>query len=482
MSRRSNVDRLSIGALIAVLILLTAWLAHPGAVEGEIDSPSITAEPESAHVIFGRAPIRDRARSPSALDSPTPIPVPEPVAWSVVVRNLSDGTALAGFALECAGGPTGTQQCSCDELGRLEVAPETLARLRPVDGAWTLANVELGESEHELWVYRSGSVSGTVEFEAGTDEKTRSAVRVDWIWIDSRPPDGLTERGRELWTAGWPRSHVRAANSSVTEADAQGSFRISVPMVHGIGVRAMTTGARVGLATPAWDERSQSARVVLAVQRAPSVTGRVVDGEGEPLNDAQILVIVRKDEFASDHDFARTAAAASGGVTSITFPDAAVVSTYHVWTRTNSDGRFATAVPVSGTAVVIVYAKGHRPVDHRLCTGDRDEIELVAASVEPTSSVVEYRGLPLTSGVIAASDLSYPVEQPNSGWLPIDASGRVDTTWMVEGRLYAINVRSSSVPPSKRGVIRWTGQRRLELDDLTMDGFELTRERAELNR
>jgi hypothetical protein len=253
-------------------------------------------------------------------------------------------------------------------------------------------------------------------------------------------------------------------------------------MVHGVSVRAMAVGTRAALATPVWDEGTQTAAVVLTLLRAPPVNGRVVSSEGKPLAGAQVLVIVRKDEHESSHDFARTAAAAAGWVVSITFSDGAVVSTLHVRARTDDEGRFSFSVPVSGNALVITYPKGHRPTDFRFNSDVEDEIELIATPVASTSAVIEYRGVPLTGGFIVAADLSYPVEQPNFGWLTIDASGRIDTTWMVEGRLYAIVVKSSKVPPSKRGVLRWAGQSRLELDELTMDGFELTRERATIVR
>jgi hypothetical protein len=36
-------------------------------------------------------------------------------------------------------------------------------------------------------------------------------------------------------------------------ADGNGAFRIDVPMVHGVSVRAMAVGTRAALATPVWD-------------------------------------------------------------------------------------------------------------------------------------------------------------------------------------------------------------------------------------
>jgi len=427
---------------IAVFVVLTAVVAGLALLGGgQQRSNSRRDAPDEVAVEAG---------VPAAVSEDSKAPAKTRV---VQIRDLADGRPVGNVRVR-----VGSSEVPADEDGWVRVpaaeGPEPVFSL--ASGNWT----SLARADNDpmktgvLWVHGWLHVRGTVRGRGDPGALDFGKVRIGVLL------DGL-RRTQRLPDANFLR-RVLSPHRFKPGLSTQGTFELRTPRISSVTVTASASGWRPAHATVDVSRRIERADVELFLEPAFRIRGILRSSEGIPLVGVRVSVhsIVRAtpDEIKSGN---LALLQPRGGFTgSVDLITGRAVAEFESGGWSGKDGRFDIPVTVNGEALLLVFARGHRPVERDLGSlqGDHD-LDLTATRIHESSHLrFEANDKPVvtTRGLIADLSMKSGDMQPGR-YFTTDKKGRIVTDWLTKGRRYYFDVAGHS------GHVIWNGQRTIDL-------------------
>lgn len=470
--RRSHAAAASALALLSALVLVRS-LWYGGASDTVVPSIEGAGLPPSP-----AAEARDRrpglaGQGPEPTDA-APLPAREAM---VVLRDVFDEQTLEGLSLVVATVDGSSRQLRpSDPAGRVAApVPLSLEGLSVDPPSWRVAGWQEAPAAGlaaVLWLCSHGVVRVHVASDPPLDAEQVAAVRVELVRGDARGAtldDFLLPPTGSLWLS---RSRLDDRFPCKREPPDGLVHSARVPRQRWMVATALLDGFRCEPAPIEWGAaRARSgddaAEVFLRLSPAPVLSGVVRRADGSAVVGArvrvQVLSIVPRDQMDWAVHASRPAAKtyARRGDSAYT--------TLVMGDKTDAQGRYRIQLPADGEVLLAVHAAG--------CTPYRDVLGRVAAStardVELVPSgrgrvLVTRAGKPVGAGTAFLTDLTDEVRQVLIE-CPVAADGTVAGDWLVPGRSYDVRVRTPGSAGPGGGLVRWSGERQLELEGLRSD-------------
>ncbi len=471
--RRKTLSRV-LGLLVLASFVVLLWpgspfrkAGPPAPPEGDAEGLHLPGSPDSEE--RGAVPPRGNRRV------------------ALAVRNLADGGLLPGvrFVLLRAGrkgSPTASDEVVSDASGRISFRPEGVTALRP-ESPWFLpahSDLESLRASGDIWLYRMVEVVGEVTFEGEFRGIDPAEIDLD-AFMFPETDDPALPVPPDPWNAVWLATRRLDRRTRLPHPDEEGRFRVKVPAVKGLTMRASRRGmkpAQAPVDIPADPETP--AHVRLRLREPPyRIHGFVRDAAGRPVNDIEIEVCIIRDIPISEvlspklHE-------AGHAYTACGRRDGTAYVNYHIWATSGgrggrglNDGEFRLAANISGEATILILPpEGYRPLRLRLgnLTANRENLDVV---LQPNAFHGKLRltrhGSPWARASVGFTDMSLGDLQPTI-YATTNLRGDVSAHLFEEGHRYWVAPNGPGTSMLKTGWFLYQGQREVDvLKDLRKD-------------
>lgn len=448
------------GVIVGMLLLALTCSRQRETAPGSAAVPNtvvVAADPEHTRGARERAAELDEPSRSSPL-------------VTLTVRDLADGSPVAGIVLRGSGdeigpalGPSGPD--GSIQLGADDIAEDRLA----TDPPFRVAGLTLDAPDAPgtcIWVYSEVEVAGTVSVSGA--EVDNVSVHVSCKMAPGAPGAWWTDV-KAPWSKPWLQEHRLYSRGDISPrvpVRTGSQFRIRAPRIRGLFVMAAPVdrdfrpdGKRVPV-----NARSDSATVDLEIRRAITVSGNLVPPTGQAVDpDLGLDVYVGQKVRLGQLDHSLLGIFGNGATchgNDAQGADSVFEVTYHYAVRMDSTtGAFRAALYEPGECLVTCQSRSFLPEQLRLgwVSSDRSDvaIHLRLKGNIPTVQLTR-EGEPLIGLKVWIVDGSAGVGQPAFGPVEPDASGRIDTGAFVAGREYfLIASRSDQPDPAAGGAKGW---------------------------
>jgi hypothetical protein len=407
----ATTSRMKRRIVCALILAGLAWLL----LQTGPTAPQLPPAPPEREVAAGPAsplPLVDQAEaSPPALVECDLIPV--------VVFDFADAEPLPDvrFSLVYTAEESPCQwptEATSDRSGRIMVCPKHLSSLLPEE-PWLLPNVSVESvlAEGELWVYRMVEVIGQVT--VGGDPAKAKLERTNLSALVLADPNAATSASKHLDTLALAKQGLDHVGN-LTRPDAEGNFRVEVPAVKGMTMRAGGLDSRMATAElDIPDDPREPARVRLELEDPPYVVSGVVrDASGRRIGKVELTLHLVQDipieevPNMAKHRRVGHAYTAAGRKDQTGYVD------FHAWDNSENRGKNIGAYEIraltGGRATLVVMPpEGYRPQVLELgnLTDNHEGLDIVLEEyVEGPGLRVLRNGSPLFEFEVYFSDLS----------------------------------------------------------------------------
>lgn len=451
-------------AVASTTLLLRGCPAAPPEPHGSTTAPPAPPAPE--HV--ATSPRGVAPRPPAASPQLEPPPQPRP-PQRLTLRDAWDGRAIPGITVRLNGEKGPPIELVADESGRIEVMGDAPGQAIVVPGPWRLlANSPTLEADaDELWLWRPRTALVTVRGDEGAtiDPASVSLFSAPGGSLSPGPAKSATSPpGNTYWLRDRGFRASRLEGTIVGTAE----WRVEIPGVRGVCVVGFAPGWRPALELVPEAPPDQEVSVVLVLRPTQWVSGHMRSSDGAPVAGARlVLYATRNGRYIDASEEYLCALGLDRGAFGGSWSRGQDTSEQMFMSTcvTGADGSFRVDVRNPGRVLIIGYAPGHTRVVAELGNfeGHRD-VELVAtAQPVPDSLFVELGGSRIANAAFVLADMGYDDEQPAFD-VASDADGRIQSTWLVSGRRYALIPTGPPVPDAHRRPHYFTHENRAALD------------------
>ncbi len=396
-------------------------------------------------------------------------------AVRVTVRDLRSGAPVSGIELRVRSeGMEAVQTTDKDGIVLLESGPNRIA-IDVMTPGWKSARFEkrsLVRSRKEVWIYRNVTLRVRVEY-----SETPSDSGDPWIAARVVGPDVRTQEdraGKTPWNRSWALSHGIEDRLDAFDFDREGSTFLGViPHVRTSVIAIGREGFRTRVLDVPVAVEQDSIELVAYLERAPVVSGHLLDDQGKPIDDVELHAHIVIEGMRHTLNPGRYAMAGWPVGTRVTRHGEVFVN-LQTTVPVDRDGSFRFALPASGRVVLLATAAGRQPLWHDAGSDDRSmpELDLRFGPKTLASPVaIRLQGAILDSATLHISDITDRALQTSQS-VSLTADGMCPGHLLVRGRRYWL-VASYRTKEGDRasvdGLIEWDERPVVSLDDLESD-------------
>ncbi len=465
-------QRTALAALIVVIVatLLALWWwplpkVQPitavergvaGAPTGDLDVRELRGQaPEAAHA----------TRADGELS--------ETDALHLTVRNLVDGSVIAGARFTIQDTVGEVTSVASDERGVLRVGRRAAAHMKPASGRWHLAEGQL-ESLHgggDIWLFDDITLNVALV----PDRGTQGPLPLESTQLQVLPLGGLTrfvgDLAPEPWSRRWLPDHGFGGHTVSPRWDSGGAADVSVARLRWIGLRALAPHWASDLVEVALEDYPDDTRiaVTLAMRALPTLRVEVKDERGDPVAGAEVRVSVIW-QTSSQVEFSRLQVSGWSYGASVG-PDGITTVRWVLGARSDARGSASFEICPRGELMITAHARGFLPgrwgfVD--LTEDKKLDMALTRSGGEATDTLLVWGGQPIRSASLVLLDLT-DEQREFSVESSTDEAGSFRAEWLQPGHRYGIfahggNLRALASPGEQTmGYIRWDGRGEVDL-------------------
>lgn len=447
----------------AVCLLLYLALAYKPESRSQPDLDSILDTSEGDVRLDGL----DRLETPQNPTGEGAIPV--------TVRNLRSGAPVSGVELRVrSDGKEEVQITGNDGVMLIEAGPDRIAIdvLTPGWQSATFKRRSRVRAKREVWIYRTVSLRVLVEYsEAPSDPgEPWIAVRV----VGSDVPTLGNQANLGPWNRGWSLAHGLEDRLNVFDFDRGSStFLGAIPHVRTSVVAVGREGFRTRMLEVPAAGTQDTIELVAHLERAPIVSGRLLDDQGKPIADVELHAHIVIEGMRHTLNPARSAMSGWPVGTRVSRHGEVFVN-LQTTVPVDEDGAFRFALPSSGRVVLLATAPGRRPLWHEAGSDDRSRPELDLRFAPKTVAdpvAIRLHGARLGSAILHISDITDRALQ-TSIRVDLAADGTCPGHLLVRGRRYWLVASYQTKKgdwESVDGLVEWDERPVVSLDELESD-------------